>query len=109
MKAVHVRVGAVRERIPTRKRIGHLKKWHSDVLEISSQQYRKSFRQLVLAERKRRVESVAKLVVAAVVDQAKLQESGLTYFLKNSDVAVDVVTLLECVWKKLQKELKLNL
>ena len=109
LKAVHVRVGAVRERIPTRKRIGHLKKWHSDVLEISSQQYRKSFRQLVLAERKRRVESVAKLVVAAVVDQAKLQESGLTYFLKNSDVAVDVVTLLDCVRTKLQKELKLNL
>ena len=38
-----------------------------------------------------------------------MKEHGLTYFAKNSDLAVDVVTILDCIRTKLQKEIKLNL
>ena len=33
LKAVYVRIGNDRSRIPVCKRVGHLKKWHHDVLE----------------------------------------------------------------------------
>ena len=51
LKAVYVRIGNDRGRIPVRKRVGHLKKWHHDVLEKSAK-YRRSFRKLKLADRK---------------------------------------------------------
>ena len=38
-----------------------------------------------------------------------MKEHGLTYFAKNSDLAVDVVTILDCIRTKLQKEIKRNL
>ena len=53
-----------------------------------------------LADRKRRVESIAKSVVATVIDRQEMKEHGLTYFAKNRDLSVDVVTILDYIRTK---------
>ena len=44
-----------------------------------------------------------------MIDRQVLNKSGLIYFVKNNVLAVDVVTILDCICTKFQKEIKLNL
>ena len=38
-----------------------------------------------------------------------MKENGLTYFDKNDELAIDIVTVLDSIRQRLQYELKLNL
>ena len=110
LKAVQVTVGGGKSvRIPMNKRTGHKMKWFEDVLE-GSLKYKVSFRSLTMAQREKRVDSVAKLLVAACVDRKVMKSADeSTYFNGNENLAIDCVTLLDSLKLRIQYELNLNL
>ena len=55
------------------------------------------------------MEALAKSVLAACVDKDKLRHNGHNYFVKNEDLAVDLMTVLSSIQDRLQWELKVNM
>ena len=108
VKAVFVSVGGSRKRLGLVKRTGHKQKWYDGVLEASSP-YKIPFRKLSMVQRTRRIDAVAKLVIATCVDRGEMRLRGKTYFERNDNLAVDVVTVLDWLRTRLQYELKVNL
>ena len=62
-----------------------------------------------MVQRTRRIDAVAKLVIATCVDRGEMRLRGKTYFERNDNLAVDVVTVLDWLRTRLQYELKVNL
>jgi hypothetical protein len=97
-----------KKRISMNKRIGHKKKLFNEVYDESSK-YKMSFRRLSMKERLIRTDSLAKLVLSTCVDRVEMKTIGKTYFDRNKELAVDVLTLLEYLRHRIQYKLKLNL
>ena len=101
-------VGGETEIIGLQKRSGHWQKWYDEVLG-AAHPYRQSFRNLSLPQRTKRMGNLAKLVMACCVNKQQMKHNGVTYFIKNEELAVDVITVLDSLQSRLQYELKVNL
>ena len=50
-----------------------------------------------VAQRVKRVDSVAKFVLATYVDMPQLKAYGYTYFVGNKKLAIDALTVVDCL------------
>jgi hypothetical protein len=92
----------------TSHRTAYKEDFRESVLEIAGK-YRKAYRNLSPNERRRRINTLSKEILAACVHGATLAQDGDTYLDKNKDLAVDVVNILDSIRFRVQKEIKLNL
>jgi hypothetical protein len=53
--------------------------------------------------------TLAKVVLGACVDKAQLRSDGHEYLVKNTDLAIDVITMLDGIRLLVQRQLKMNL
>ena len=61
-----------------------------------------------MAEQTKRIDAVAKLVMATCIDRVEMNRKGVTYFKWNEELAVDIITVLDSLKTRLHYELKLN-
>ena len=109
MKVFTVQIGNnYSTRITVKKRTGNKTRWYNS-LKKASLKYKYSYRQLVIRERVRRVEEVSMIVLSGCVEKTILKSDGHLYLLYNKDLAVDAITLLDCIRNRVRYELKVKM
>ena len=52
---------------------------------------------MIVAQRVKRIDSVAKVVLATCVDRPQLKADRYTYFVGNEELAIDTLTVVDCL------------
>ena len=79
-----------------------------DVIEKSSP-YKLPFGSLTMKQKNLRTNELVKAVLASCINRKELKKDGKTYLESNSDLAVDLLNLLDAMKTKIQKKLKVDL
>lgn len=79
-----------------------------DNIISASNGFRKPYRDLSMRERDRRVQGVAELVIAVCVNKSQLRKDGQDYLYQNLNLCTDIVTVLDALQNRIEKELRAN-
>eukprot|EP00978_Attheya_sp_CCMP212_P009649 scaffold22901_cov42-Attheya_sp.AAC.1 len=90
-------------------RSGYYSKEFRHGVATCGQKYRKPFRKVNARERSRRITILSKEILGTCVDTSCLVEDGANYLKNNKEVAVDVLTVLDGIRHRIQRELEMNL
>eukprot|EP00978_Attheya_sp_CCMP212_P028954 scaffold101288_cov37-Attheya_sp.AAC.1 len=90
-------------------RSGYSKEFRHGGVATCGQNYRKPFRKVNARERSRHITNLSKEILGACVDTSCLVQDGATYLKNNKEVAVDVLTVLDGIRHRIQRELEMNL
>ena len=91
-----------------RKRVGHKMTFTNNII-AEAKKYRKPYKGLTTLERKRRIVTYTKDILAGCVDRLLLDDMGHNYFVGNDELALEALDLLDGIRNQLQWELKVNL
>ena len=95
--------------LDVRRRLQHKTKFSGDILTYgSSEDIRKSYKDLTMRERNRRTEKYTKMILASCINRGDLIEHGAKYLDRNVDLAIDVITMLDAIKHRAQSELGIN-
>jgi hypothetical protein len=91
-----------------------VKKSFLNGVDECSKKYRKSYQNLSMRERSRRVAKLAQVVLGACIDRTALELSYSSgeeenYLEGNEELAVDLITVLDAIRHRVQREMKINL
>ena len=79
-----------------RTRVGHRTSFPSDVLK-EGKKFRKTYNNLTTKERKRRIVTHTKELLAGCVDKELLCKMGMDYFVGNKELAIAALNILDGV------------
>ena len=78
------------------------------VEEVLSHYYRVPYRKMTMRGRRDRMASIAKIVLGACVNRKEFKKDADEYLMKNVELAIDIINLLDGVKEVIQKKMKMN-
>ena len=90
-----------------KQRMGHRTKFPTDILN-RNKKYNKPLKQLCWRRRIARTDNIVKDVLACCVDGNELDQFGMSYLEGNTELAKDVLLLLDLLKMNIQKEMKVD-
>ena len=97
-------------RIPLEKHTTHKKKMHHYVYKMLMH-FKMGLNKLTLLERQRRVDTAAKVIMSCCINRTNMNDldDQASFFKKNKELAVDILTVLDGVRERVQNNVCLNL
>ena len=107
---LEININEEEENIPLpspKSRMNHSSKVIDNIIK-GSVRFKKSYRDLSMRERDRRVQTFAELVIGSCANKSKLKDHGQGYLHHDTDLCIDTVTFLDALRDRLEKELLTN-
>ena len=90
-----------------KNRVGHLNKMRNDVLS-HAKRWKYPFDRCKDRSRVDRINEVSNIILGCCIDKKEMADKGVNYIRHNVELATSLLTLLDGVKERLERELKLN-